>query len=68
VSELNIWRNGDFVTYKHLLQSVDVHNNSIDGGGKTGAVADNGADLTTRNLTWENNTFTIGASCCGLSC
>jgi Malectin domain/Right handed beta helix region len=45
----------------HLLQNVDVHNNSISGAGMTGAVADNGADLTTRNLTWENNTFTNGA-------
>jgi len=52
----------------HLLQNVDVHNNSISGTGKTGAVEDNGADLSTRNLTWENNRFTNGATFCGLSC
>jgi parallel beta-helix repeat protein len=52
----------------YLLQNVDVYNNSISGAGKTGAVADNGADLSTRNLTWEANTYTNGASFCDLSC
>jgi hypothetical protein len=47
---------------------VDVHNNSISGGGRTGAVADNGANLTTRNLTWENNSYSGGAVPCGFAC
>jgi parallel beta-helix repeat protein len=52
----------------YLLQNVDVHDNSIGGSGRTGAVEDNGANLSTRNLTWESNTVNNGATFCGLSC
>ena len=52
----------------HLLQNVDVHNNSISGAGNTGAVADNGANLSTRGLVWSANTFSNGGNFCGLSC
>jgi parallel beta-helix repeat protein len=52
-----------------LLQNVDVHNNTVSGtSSRTGAVADNGANLTARNLNWSYNTLSNGASFCGLSC
>ncbi len=53
-----------------LLQNVDVHNNTVNGAvnAKTGAVEDNGTVLSTRNLTWANNTFLNGAIFCGLPC
>jgi parallel beta-helix repeat protein len=52
-----------------LLQNVDVHNNTVSGASsRTGAVADNGANLTARNLNWSYNTLSNGASFCGLSC
>ena len=52
----------------HLLQNVDVHNNTVSGGGRIGAVADNGADLTTRNLVFIDNTYNSGAAFCGYAC
>jgi parallel beta-helix repeat protein len=52
----------------HLLQNVNVHNNSISGSGRTGAVADNGANLATRNLTWLSDALSNGATFCALSC
>jgi parallel beta-helix repeat protein len=52
----------------HLLANISVHDNRISSSGKTGAVADNGADLTTRNIVFANNSFGAGASLCGLSC
>jgi parallel beta-helix repeat protein len=54
---------------QYLLENNDVRDNSISGSAsRSGAVEDNGADLATRNLTWENNTVSNGASVCGLSC
>jgi parallel beta-helix repeat protein len=54
----------------HLLENVDVHNNSVNGtsGARTGAVEDNGTNLSSRNLTWSADTFSNGATFCGLSC
>jgi len=52
----------------YLLQNVDVHDNTVSSSGKTGAVEDNGANLSTRNLTWENNSYSGGATFCGLTC
>jgi hypothetical protein len=52
----------------HLLANVDVHNNSSSGGGRTGAVVDNGINLSLSNLSWANNTYTNGSTFCGLSC
>jgi hypothetical protein len=52
----------------YLLQNVDVHDNAVSGSGKNGAVEDNGTDLSTRNLTWASNTYTNGATFCGLTC
>jgi parallel beta-helix repeat protein len=51
-----------------LLQNVVVQGNSISGAGRTGAVADNGTVLATRNLAWANNTYSNGASFCGVNC
>jgi parallel beta-helix repeat protein len=54
----------------HLLENVYVHNNAVNGvtGARTGAAEDNGADLTTRNVTWSSNALSNGATFCGLSC
>ena len=52
-----------------LLENVSVHDNSIAGpGGKTGVIANNGADLTTRSITFSNNNISNGMTACGLSC
>jgi parallel beta-helix repeat protein len=65
-----------------LLLNVDVHNNTVNGivGAKGGAVVDAGGITVEQAagytglsdprllLTWENNTFSNGASFCGLSC
>lgn len=52
-----------------LLQNDSIHDNSIAGpGGKTGAVADNGANLPARNIVFANNTFSNGALFCNLQC
>jgi parallel beta-helix repeat protein len=51
----------------HLLENVSVTGNSVSAG-KTGAVEDNGAVLSTRNLAWSANTFNNGAGFCGLGC
>lgn len=37
-------------------------------GAGTGAVADNGANLTTRIMTWLSDAYSSGSSFCGLSC
>jgi hypothetical protein len=52
----------------HLLMNLSIHNNSIAGSGKTGVVADNGANLTTRNIVFASNSFSGGSSLCGFSC
>jgi parallel beta-helix repeat protein len=52
----------------HLLQNVSVSGNTINGSGRTGAVADNGTVLSTRNLTWSVNIFGTLAVFCGLTC
>jgi len=52
-----------------LLQDLMVRDNTISGpGGKTGAVTDNGTDLTTRNLQFINNTYSNGMTFCNLKC
>ena len=52
-----------------LLQSINVHNNSIAGpGGRTGTIADNGANLTNRNIIFTNNTLSNGMTFCNLQC
>jgi parallel beta-helix repeat protein len=51
-----------------LLQDVSVDNNTVSSSGRTGAVADNGANLTTRILTWLSDAYSSGSSFCGLSC
>jgi parallel beta-helix repeat protein len=51
-----------------ILANDTVHNNSIAGSGKTGVVADNGADLTTRNIVFANNSSSGGSSLCGFNC
>ena len=52
-----------------LLQNDTIHDNQIAGpGGKTGVIADNGANLTLRNITFTNNTITNGMTLCALQC
>ena len=51
-----------------LLKDVLVQNNSVSGTGRTGVVADNGANLTTRNIQFATNTFSSGATTCGVTC
>jgi parallel beta-helix repeat protein len=51
------------------LQNDSIHDNTIAGpGGKTGAAADNGADLATRDIVFANNTLLNGMTACGLTC
>ncbi|MFI5313137.1 MAG: right-handed parallel beta-helix repeat-containing protein [Candidatus Dormibacteria bacterium] len=52
----------------HLLLNLSVHGNSVTGAGKSGTVADTGADLTTRNILFAGNSFGGGAVFCGLVC
>ncbi|MEO6858663.1 MAG: right-handed parallel beta-helix repeat-containing protein [Solirubrobacteraceae bacterium] len=52
----------------HLLGNLSIHSNRVAGPGKTGVVADNGADLTTRNIVFANNTYSGGADPCGFTC
>lgn len=56
----------------HLLQNLNIHNNAVSGPStgpdKTGVAADNGANLTTRNIVFTSNTFANGAVFCGFSC
>lgn len=52
-----------------LLEDFNVHDNTVAGPqGVTGVAADNGADLTTRNIVFTNNTFKDGMVFCGFSC
>jgi parallel beta-helix repeat protein len=52
-----------------LLENFTVDTNTVAGpGGVTGVAEDNGADLTTRQIVFTNNTFTNGAPFCGLAC
>jgi parallel beta-helix repeat protein len=52
-----------------LLENYNVHGNTVAGpGGQSGVVADNGADLTTRNITFLNNTYSNGMVFCGFAC
>jgi len=47
----------------HLLDNLDVHDNLICatvGGHVTGVIADNGANLAVRNITFSNNTTQSG--------
>ena len=43
----------------HLLANLNIHDNHVVGPGKTALAvgADNGADLTTRNIVFANNSF-----------
>jgi parallel beta-helix repeat protein len=52
----------------HLLENLSIHDNSVVGPGRTGVVADNGADLTARNIVFANNSYSGGAVLCGLAC
>jgi len=51
-----------------VLANDNIHDNVIKGpGGKTGVAADNGADLTTRNIVFSNNKIS-DHTFCGLHC
>ena len=52
----------------HLLQNLSVHDNIVNGSGSTGVVEDNGADLTTRAITFVRNSFGGGHDFCGMAC
>ena len=52
----------------HLLENLSINGNSVAAPGKTGVAADNGADLTTRNIVFANNSYSGGAVLCGFAC
>jgi parallel beta-helix repeat protein len=58
----------DSVPPAHLLENLSIHDNSIAGPGRTGVATDNGADLTTRNIVFANNSYSGGAVLCGFAC
>lgn len=61
-------RGSDSNGHPRVLQNISVHDNVVNGSGLSGAVADNGADLTTRNIAFINNRFGGGAVFCGVTC
>ena len=61
-------RGTDSSGHPRVLQNVSVHNNTINGGGRSGAAADNGANLTTRNIVFVNNSYGGGDVFCGVTC
>lgn len=50
----------------HLLQNDSFSNNTVNGSGKSGFVADNGANLTLRGLSFSGNALSGGAVYCGM--
>ena len=52
----------------HVLANLSVHDNRVAGPGKIGVAADNGADLTTRNISFVNNSYSGGTQVCVFSC
>jgi parallel beta-helix repeat protein len=52
----------------HLLKNLNVHDNIVNGSGSTGVVADNGANLNGRGITFARNTFGGGHVFCGMNC
>lgn len=52
----------------HLLQNDSFHDNIVIGGGRSGWVESNGANLATRNLSFASNTLMGGATYCGFGC
>lgn len=52
----------------HLLAHLRIHDNVVSGPGRTGVASDNGADLTTRDIVFHNNTMLNGQAYCGTSC
>ncbi|MGH3608936.1 MAG: right-handed parallel beta-helix repeat-containing protein, partial [Pseudonocardiaceae bacterium] len=59
---------GDSTPPDHLLANLSIHNNRVAGAGQTGVIADNGADLTARNILFSNNSFAGGAVFCAFNC
>ncbi len=55
-------------TSQHLLANLSIHDNRVSGAGKTGVAADNGADLTTRNIVFAKNSYSAGTDPCGFAC
>lgn len=51
-----------------VLEYDSIHDNAVSGPGLSGAAAADGTDLSTRHITFANNTFTNGATFCGLVC
>lgn len=45
---------------EHDLDNLYVHNNTVSGSGLSGIIADNGDDLSLRDIVFENNTFSGG--------
>jgi parallel beta-helix repeat protein len=52
----------------HLLQSLYVHDNVVNGSGSSGVAEDNGADLASRAIVFVRNAFGAGHDVCGFSC
>jgi hypothetical protein len=51
-----------------LLEHITVRDNYVSGSGRTGVAADNGADLTTRDIAFTNNRFGGRTAHCYLRC
>jgi parallel beta-helix repeat protein len=58
----------DSVPPQHLLDNLQVHDNTISGPGQSGVASDNGADLSVRNISFTNNPYLNGQTFCGTSC
>ena len=52
----------------HLLANISVHDNRVTGGGRVGVAADNGDDLTTRNIVFADNRYSGGTVLCSFAC
>ncbi|MGH3608937.1 MAG: right-handed parallel beta-helix repeat-containing protein [Pseudonocardiaceae bacterium] len=54
----------------HILANLTIHDNRVAGPGRTGVAvaADNGADLTTRNIVFANNHYSGGLLGCKGAC
>ena len=52
----------------HVLRNLNVHDNVVNGGGSSGVVEDNGANLNSRGITFVRNSFGGGHDFCGTTC
>jgi parallel beta-helix repeat protein len=60
-------RSADYMA-PHLLNMIHVHDNVVSGSGSSGWAEDDGSNLSTRDLTFVNNTLQSGQVYCGTGC